>query len=225
MMKKATLGALLVLFILGTSTAWAQEGSTEGTKGTSKFWVVPALGYRTSADFGIVSEDVDYSRIRFDSGFAYGLSFGYRLSEYLSVEAMWSHAGTTVQGVYSGDEPLPPNETLFGAAEDQIHANLILSAGYSIGAAKPYFLLGLGATLVNPEGDIASVSRFSWSLGTGFDYMFSKSLGFRAQAKFSPTYINTTEDILFEWTGGYQATPSRNNMTQWEFMGGLIFRF
>ena len=217
MMKKTMISALLILLALGSTMARAEDGS--------KFWIVPAAGIRTSSYFGIESEEVDYSRIRFDSGFAYGLSAGYRLSEFLAVEALWSRLDTTVEGVATAGDPPPPNETLFDATEDQFHANLIVSAGYSIGAVKPYFLVGLGVTAVNPAGDAPGVTRFSWSLGMGFDTMFSKRIGARVQGKFVPTYINTTEQILFEWTGGYQATSVRNNITQWEVTAGLIYRF
>jgi len=218
MAKKTLISALLILLAVGTTVARAES--------VSKLWIVPAAGIRTSTSFGITStdEDLAYTRINFSGGFAFGLSVGYRLSEFLSVEAMWSRMNTTIQGVIPGD-PAPMNEDLFKAFEDQFHANLMLSAGYSIGSIKPYFLLGAGLTSVNPRTGVAGVSRFSWGLGLGFDGMVSKRIGIRLQGKFTPTYINTTEQILSEWVGGFQATAARNNMSQWEITGGLIYRF
>ncbi len=216
MKKLTTVITLLVLVPLCSAGVWASQ--------PSKFWVVPSLGIRTSTSFGIGSEEVEYTRIRFANGITYGLSVGYKLSEYISVEAAWSRQNATVQGMIPGDET-PTYDALFKAFEDQLQANLMIWAGYRIGPLKPYFLAGLGMTNINPRTGISSLNRFSWSLGTGFETIVGKRFGIRVQGKFVPTYINTTEEILFDWLGGFSATPARNTMTQWEFTAGLIVYF
>lgn len=218
MKRKTLLAALLLLAGLGTAVAQDVR--------PSKFWVMPTVGFRGSGGITIQSEELDYTGLRFDSGFAYGLSFGYRASQDIAIEVMWSRHDAAVQATAPGDDETPAvNDTLFGAFEDQLQANLLLSAGYAIGSVKPYFLFAFGLTSINPQTDVPGVTRFSWSLGVGFETMLKGRFGLRAQGKFVPTYINTTEQILYEWTGGYEAIPKRNTMTQWEFQTGLFFRF
>jgi len=220
MKNKTTITILLVLLALGAATAGAQDKAQEN----SKFSIMPHAGYRTGGSFAISSEDVAYTQLSLGGGFVYGLTVGYRLSEILTVEAMWSRSGSALTGAYPVADEMP-DDKLFNLSEDQFHANIRLSAGYEIGKVQPYFLLGLGLTSANPAGDIAGASRFSWSLGTGIDTMFSKKIGLRAQAKLIPTYISNMDTILFEWVGGYQAVSLRNTMTQWEFTVGLIYHF
>jgi hypothetical protein len=216
MKKQIMTTALLLVLGLGTAAAATPP----------KFWIMPTVGIRSVGSFAIESEDLAYTTIRFSDGFAYGLSFGYRPSPAIAFEAMWSRHGTAVQGTAPGDDTTPAvEEALFDAFEDQLQANLLLSSGYTIGSVKPYFLFGLGLTSINPEGDTSGATRFSWSLGFGIEAMLKGRIGLRAQGKFVPTYINMTDEILFEWDGGYQATAMRNTMTQWEFQAGLFYRF
>jgi hypothetical protein len=220
-MKKQLVITTLIL-VLGLGTVAAADDTAP------KFWVMPTVGVRSSGSFGISSEDLAYTSIHFSDGFAYGLSFGYRVSPMIAFEAMWSRHSSNVAGQApaSADGTTPAvNEPLFKAIEDQFQANFLLSMGYLVGKVKPYFLFGLGLTNFNPEGDLSSVSRFAWSFGVGAEASIKDWLGLRFQGKFVPTYINTTEEILIEWDGGYQATPMRNNITQWEFQAGLVFRF
>ncbi len=221
MKKQLIVVAIILAFGLGTVAA-AQDAAPR------KFWIMPTAGVRSSGSFGISSEELAYTSIHFSDGFAYGLTFGYRFSDMIGVEAAWTRNSSNVAGqapaAVDGSTPAV-NEPLFKAMEDQFQAHFLLGMGYLVGKVKPYFLFGLGMTTINPEGDLSSVNRFAWSFGVGAEANFNDRFGLRAQGKFIPTYINTTETILIEWDGGFQATPMRNNMTQWEFLGGLFFRF
>jgi len=220
-MKKQLMIAAII-FALGVGTLAAADETPP------KWWIMPTAGVRSSGSFGISSEELAYTSIHFSDGFAYGLSFGYRPSSMIGFEFSWNRNSSSVAGqapaAVDGSTPAV-NEPLFTATEDQFQAHFLLGMGYLIGKVKPYFLFGLGMTTFNPEGNYSSVNRFAWSFGLGVEADFSKRFGLRVQGKFAPTYINTTEEILLEWDGGYQATPMRNNMTQWEFLGGLYFRF
>ncbi len=222
MKKQLIIATMILAFGLGTVAAAAEDETPP------KFWLMPTAGVRSSGSFGISSEELAYTNIHFSDGFTYGLSFGYRFSPMIAVEAMWSRNTSSV----AGQAPAAPdgstpavNVPLFKATEDQFQAHFLLGMGYLIGKVKPYFLFGLGMTTVNPEGNASAVNRFAWSFGMGVEADLSQRFGLRVQGKFVPTYINTTEEILLEWDGGFQATPMRNNMTQWELQGGLYFRF
>lgn len=223
MKKQIIIAVSLLAFGLGTA-ALAQD--TPQTENPKKFYVMPTIGYRSSGTVELQGTQALYSAFHIDSTVTYGLSFGYRLSSVLSVEAMWSRGNPSVFGTAPAvDETPAVNDFLFKAAQDHLQANFLLSTGYTMGVVKPFFLAGLGMTSINPEGDTTGFTRFSWSFGLGLDAMFSKSLGVRAEGKFSPTYINTIDAILVEWPGGEETTPLRNTMTQWVFQAGVFFVF
>lgn len=213
MKKKTTIAVLLVLLALG-ATAQAQENS--------KFWIMPTVGYRTTGSFAISSEDVAYTNLKVEDALAYGLTLGYRFHEAVAVEFSWSRSHSAMMGIY------PPvadqaNDNLFEVNEDQFQANLLLSAGYLIGKIRPYFLIGMGLTSVNPSGDVSGITRLAWDVGMGLEGMISKKIGLKGQVKLVPTHVSNMETILMEWDGGYQAATTRNMITQWEFTPGLVF--
>lgn len=213
MKKKTTIAVLLVLLALG-ATAQAQENS--------KFWIMPTVGYRTAGSFAISSEDVAYTSLKVEDAFAYGLTLGYRFHAAVAVEFTWSRSHSAMMGVYPSDAD-QANDKLFEVNEDQFQANLLLSADYVIGKIRPYFLIGLGLTSVNPTGDISGATRVAWDMGMGLEGMISKRIGLKGQFKLIPTHVSNMDTILMEWDGGYQATTTRNMMAQWEFSLGLVF--
>jgi len=215
MKKRITIVA--VLLVLGLA------GVAAAAEPSPKFWVMPTLGLRSTGTFKILSPGLAYTSIHFSDGLTYGLSFGYRFTRDLAVEAMWSSQKAGVTGTIPADEVNPSQDvSLFDAREDQFQAHLLLSAGYSLGPFDPYFLFGVGLTRFNPDTDLAGVTRWAWSLGFGVQAMFGRRLGLRAQGKLVPTYISTADEI---WEGGMKVEDVRNQMTQWEFQAGLVFRF
>lgn len=217
MKNRIMIAALLLMLGLGAAT----EATAAGT--SPKFWVMPTVGVRSSGTFRIQSPDLPYTTIRLGDGLANGLSFGYRFSPALALEAMWSRQKAAVQGTIPANETTPAQDVpLFDALEDQFQANLLLSPGYTFGPVDPYFLIGLGVTSLNPQADVKAVTHFAWSAGFGVQALLGRRLGIRAQGKFVPTYVSTTDAL---WEGGMEVIGVRNLMTQWEFQAGLVFRF
>jgi opacity protein-like surface antigen len=156
-------------------------------------------------------------------GFAYGLAFGTRLSSGLALEVVWSRNNMDGTGTAPGDEDTPAvSQALFQGLEDQLQATILLGTGYAIGPFDPYFLFGAGVTTLAPDADLPGVSRFAWSAGLGLEASFKGRFGFRAQGRFVPSFVRTADAL---WQGGTGIEDVRSQMTQWEFMAGLVFRF
>lgn len=217
-MKKVTLLAVVGLLLIGATSAWAQSG---------RFVIQPFAGYRTSGDFGVrpdVEVATEISGIKFPDGVAYGLGLGFRLSPYVTMEALWSRSGGTAKAIpYSIQDPYVD---IFDIWEDTIHANFLFYFGENA-MMQPFFVTGLGATLVDGRAEgIGSVSRFSWNLGLGFEKYFNQKVGVRVQAKWFTTYINDQMGWWYDWWwGGYYLVPVSQYMGQWDFTLGLIYRF
>ena len=215
-MKNSRALILALALILISTAAWAQQ----------RFELMPFAGYRTSGSFDVTSLDI--SNVTIKDGFAYGLTLGFRPNPRFQVEAMWSRVDSKVSAKVVG-----ASTTLFNLTEDQFHLNFYSYFGYAEAKVRPFLLVGLGATILNPKPgerngvtiDVPAESRFSWSIGGGLEAMFSESVGLRALAKWTPTYINTTSAIWVDWWGQAWIVPVSNYMNQWEFTGGLVFRF
>jgi hypothetical protein len=59
---------------------------------------------------------------------------------------------------------------------------------------RPFRFFGLGASDLSPDrSGVSGVTRFAFAFGGGAKYNVSKHFGFRGQAKWSPTYLATTD--------------------------------
>jgi len=216
-MKKAIWLVLIGILALGSTSVWAQ--------GTQRLVIQPFAGYRTSGDFGLRADAVlPYSGVRITDGFAYGFSLGYRVNPNFTLEAQWARSAPTMEGISS--TPGLPNTSLFKLYEDQFHANFIAYFGNN-SIVQPFFVTGLGVTVANPRGveGLSSETRFSWNLGLGLEKMFNERVGIRLQAKWFSTYVNETAAWFVDWWGFAHVVPVSQYMPQWEFTGGLVFRF
>jgi len=223
-MKNTKALILALALILVSTAAWGQ----------GRFEVTPFIGYRTTGSFeGAVQELSNFS---IKDGFAYGLSLGYRVNQMLTMEVLWSRVDSSLTAHVTG----AGEQEVAKIATDAVHANFLFFALNDQYKARPYFLLGLGATIANPDAtnfhtgtinpsgksfDPSAASRFSWSLGGGVVVSASERIGLKLQVKWFPTYINTTSEIWIDWWGYPWVVPVSNYMNQWEFTGGLVFRF
>jgi outer membrane protein W len=215
-MKSSKALILALALVLVSTAAWAQ----------SRFVVTPHVGYRTVGTLG--GDIAELTDFKVQDGLAYGLAIGYRVSPMFTIEAMWSRSDSSITALSGASEV-----ELTKIATDQWHANFLYYFGGDEGKACPYLLFALGATVLNPkplefEGqniDPSSESRFTGALGGGIQVNASEKVGLRAQVKYCPTYINSSNEIWVDWWGYAWVVPVSNYMNQWEFTAGLTFRF
>ena len=214
-MKNSKALILGLALILAATSAWAQ-----------RIVLTAHAGYRTVGTLGgDVAEMTDF---KIQDGLAFGLALGYRVSPVFTIEAMWSRSNSKVTAL-SGASELE----LTDISTDQWHANFLYFFGGDENMACPYLLFALGATVMNPKPtvfdgksvDPATETRFTGALGAGLQVNFNQNVGLRAQAKYSPTYINSSNEIWIDWWGRPWVVAVGNYMNQWEFTGGLSFRF
>ena len=215
MSKKLVIAVLIVAF--GATAAWAQ----------GRFEITPYVGYRTSGSLG--GGQNGYTDFHIEDGLAYGVGIGYLINPMLTMEVRWARSDSSVtsHGLTFAKTKVAEVST------DYFHANFIFyfrPEGFSL---RPYLVTGLGAVVVNPKNvtigetpvNPSTESRFSWNLGLGLQARAGSRVSFRLQALWLPVYINSTMGWWFDWWGYPWAVPISNYMHQFEFMGGLTFRF
>jgi opacity protein-like surface antigen len=212
-MKTNLLWAAIAWAVIVAPTALAQKGIE----------VTPFIGGQINT--GLDLSTARYSRLDVQNGLNYGVSVGYLIGTHAGVEFMWNRnqAGTFARSVSGGADV-----KVFNLNTNQYLGGFILHFKNRESRLRPFVLVGAGATNLAPDrSHVNSITRFAWVLGGGVKHNFSKHLGVRLQAKWSPTYINTiTEGVWCDpfwfgcWTKGDSVFLKEVDGT-----AGLTFRF
>ena len=222
MLKKIALQVALATVVMA-SPALAQEKRVE----------VSVLVGWTFAD-GVDGQSVPtpsgiFDRVDPKDSFKWGLGFGVLATENAEVGFLFGQQMTTLQAggtstVDIGDMNISTYHGYFG-----------YNWGDSDAVARPYALIGLGATNYGgvdftrangQSGTIGSETQFSTTWGAGVKFFPSPSVGARVGLHWTPTYIKSDP-------GGYWCDPywgcylvgDAQYSNQWDFSGGITFRF
>ena len=170
-----------------------------------------------------------YDSVNPRDSFSFSLSGGYYVTPQVMVEATWNRqysdlelGGTNTRGL--GDFNI-----------DNVHGLVAYHFGDLNAPLRPYVAGGLGWTnygtldFVAPDGAgraIDGESRFSTKWEAGVKMSAGRNLALRAGVNFTPTYVKS--DATGWWCDpfwGCYVTGDAQYSNQWEFAGGLSFRF
>jgi len=195
-----------------------------GTASAQSFEITPFVGGQTNG--GLDLSTTRFRRIEVGNGLSYGVSAGYLLGDHYGLEFMWNHneSDTVAEPLGGGNDV-----KVFGLSTNQYLGNFIFHVTDRESAMRPFVLIGLGATHLSTDRSVvSSTTRFAAALGGGVKFNFSRHFGARAQAKWSPTYITTTNN------GGYWCDPfwggcwlvgNDHYLHEFDLNAGLTFRF
>jgi len=185
------------------------------------FEIQPFAGYKYGGGADVSGNFLGINRINIDSSVAYGATATFNPSEFTGVEFLWNRQPTHASGsLYSGGTY--PQK--IGATLDQFHGNFLLSFAGHGSRVEPFLLFGAGATDMHGSG--SSTTKFSFAVGGGVKYFVSRHLGFRAQARYSPTYLySTSGGVWCNWWGYCWVIPNDHFLQQGDVTGGVILRF
>src|SRR5262249_11172267 len=150
----------------------------------------------------------------------YSFTFGTFVTHDVELEFLWNHQPTKIDATGLAGKATA-NLTI-----DNYHFNVVLNGGHRDGMVRPWFFFVLVAvnysdavfTTVTVEG----LTRFSFAMGGGVKIYPSKHVGFRATARWVPTYIKS--DVYGWWCDPfYGCFPTGNTQysNQFEFSGGV----
>lgn len=208
--KKVVFSALIVFFLL--TSAFSQNVEVTGYAG---YQFNGGLDLSTSL----------FRRIEVENSTNYGLSAGYLVGEHYGVEFQWNHtkADTFAQPAGGGSDI-----KVFALNQDQYMGNFLFHFTDREAKLRPFAFFGLGASHLAPDrSGVNSTTRFAFSLGGGAKYNISKHFGVRGQAKWSPTYITTTDGGYWcdPFWGGCWVVGNDHYLHEFDISGGITFRF
>ncbi|HXY48684.1 MAG TPA: porin family protein [Terriglobales bacterium] len=166
-----------------------------------------------------------FHRIDVGNGVNYGVTAGYLLGERSGVEFQWNRnqADTVAEPVGGG-----PNVKLFTLTTNQYMGHFVFHFADREHRLRPFVMFGLGATSLSPDvSSVNGVTRFAFALGGGAKYNLSPHFGLRAQAKWSPTYITTSDGGVWcdpIW-GGCWVIGNDHFLNEFDISGGFTVRF
>jgi hypothetical protein len=202
MKRLGRIGMILILITVGPAVL---VGEIE---------ISPFAGFRIGGQF--TTDTTPSVNLNLEDSLTYGISLGYNVNPFFHLEFMWSRQDTRLYAV---------GFDLWDMYVDQYHFNFLYVFNHPRDRIRPYILGGLGWTYFNPRANVNGTSRFSFSFGGGAKIYMARMLGIRLQVKYTPTYITSDDYLVCDpWYGCFYM-PHGRYINQWEFTGGLIFRF
>jgi len=211
---------LLIALAMGLAASTAQAQS-------SKFEISATAGWTFSDGVSGATVETDegtFNRLDPADSFSWGLRFGYMLSENSEIGFLFDTQPTQLEAggrdkATVGDMNVYNYHGYYSFAFSNIDA-----------VARPYILVGLGATQFGAvsadEGDLDGGTQFSatFAFGAKIFPFASPKFGFRAEARWTPTYIKS--DPGGWWCGWYGCylTEDPQYANQFELNAGIILR-
>ena len=117
---------------------------------------------------------------------------------------------------------------VFNLNQNQYMANFLLHLTDREERFRPFVFFGLGANSLDPDrSSVNGTTRFAASLGGGAKYNIGRHFGLRAQLKWSPTYITTTNGGYWcdPFWGGCWTVGNSHYLHEFDITGGFTLRF
>ncbi len=200
--------------------------------------ISPIGGWRIGGDFKYTTF-TELNTLSFDveSSPSFGLNAAVGVTPQFFLEFQWDRQVSNLS--FSRNIPglAPDMQPKLDLTIDYYHGAFVFQ--YPYGQMQPYALFSLGATTFYPgdiEGGIGGIpgerssslgnqTKFSLGAAAGFKYYFTKQVGFRGQARFTSSSMNSEAGGIWCDFYGCWSTTKINYLTQWSFTGGLVVRF
>lgn len=199
----------------------AASTPTKGQWRSAKWELAPFGGYETKGSFPIFNSTT-INRLRANGDWSFGTFIDYRLTENAQAEFMWNRNQTSYSERQTATRLYVK---AFNSDIDQYQFGLLYMLRGSDNKLRPYVAGGLGFTHDSNSGATPNRTKFSYGLGGGVKYMVDRHFGLRVDARFVPTYENSSNAVFCDPFFGCFVARVAHYLNRGNFTGGLIFRF
>ena len=206
---------LQVLTLLSVASSLQAQGGFELT---------PTVGYRFGGSIDLTNPALNpvFKSLHFESNPSYGVALNHSVHDNVRVEFQWSRQDTHIDGRSRANNS---NTRLFGAYLDQYHFNFMFHAAEMGNHPQLFFVGGLGFSTFEPRAHLDTKTQFSFEVGGGVKYFFVPHLGLRLEAKWTPTYVKSSEELFCNGFNECYAVSNHEYAQQGEVSSGIIIRF
>jgi opacity protein-like surface antigen len=205
------------ILLFGASSAAAQYGP-------GKWEITPFVGYETSGSYPLRSQTigVNVKDLRVDGATSFGTFIDYSLTPNAQAEFIWDRNLTSYSAQVLAGEPF---FKAYDSTIDQYQFGLLYMLLGSDHRLRPYAAGSLGFTHEFNSGGNPTRTDFSYSLGGGVKYELSRHIALRGDARYLPTYANSSlTEYCDPFFGCYTAKVS-NYQHRGNFTAGVVFKF
>lgn len=188
-----------------------------------RFELTPSIGWRLNST--IDETDVArYSQLTFEDAATFGLAATWNTSRATSIELSYDYAS------YDATAVARPGTAGGDRTTNVAQHNILFNGLYMFNTGndrfKPFLLGGIGASILQPDNNLSSVTNFAFTLGGGFKYYMSDRFGLRGDVRWTPQYLYSTDGGTWcdPFYGCYYY-PDDHILSQWDFKIGAIIRF
>jgi hypothetical protein len=199
----------------------------------SRFEFQPYGGFTASGSVPLKAEgDASSGSIAVDSSHHVGATFSVNLNALDTIEWRWQRQFSKgrLRAETNGGQ-FPESATPFDLNIDQIHMNFLHHYEIANPKIMPYVMGALGATIYHGSGNTQkkSQAQFSFALGGGAKYYFSRHFGLRGEARWSATVLSASDSSFWCSIGGAGANcliKLRAALQhQLDLTAGIVIRF
>ncbi|MEJ2311636.1 MAG: outer membrane beta-barrel protein [Gemmatimonadales bacterium] len=218
MFRFRTIGSALALTLMCSSAVLGQ----------GRLELTPMVGVSTAGGVDIDTEVSNNESFSVGSGFTWGGTLGYYLSDYVQFEVEYARQNSNLSPDFDIGTGDPVS---IGLGVDQILGNFVFQTNVADGMVSPFFLVGAGAAIFTPDNrdlpddvdPLDSTTRFQWGIGGGLKVFVSSHVGFRFQGRYKPTNVGTQPEL---WCGIWTCAvvDATQYLNSGEFLGGVIIR-
>ncbi len=192
--------------------------------GREKWEVTPFVGYETNGSYPLnpTSTTVTVNNLRINGATSFGTFIGYSLTPNAEFEFMWDRNLTS----YS-EQPAPGAAYVkaYNSSVDQYQFGALFTILGEEHKWRPYFAGSVGFTHEFNSGGNPTRVDFSYSIGGGVKYEITRHVGFRGDARYMPTYANSSLALYCDPFFGCYTAKVSHYQHRGNFVGGLAFRF
>ena len=215
-----------MMCLLGGLLSLAASGPAKAQYGYSrleKWEFTPFVGYETTGSYPLSPTTTTAANaLRINGAASFGTFIGYSLTSNAQFEFLWDRNMTT----YSV-QPAPGQAFMkaYDSSVDQYQFGILYMFLGDEHKWRPYFAGGLGFTHEFNSGGNPTRLDFSYGIGGGTKYTLTKHISFRADARYMPTYANSSIQTFCDpFFGCYNAKVSQYQH-RGNFLAGLAFHF
>jgi hypothetical protein len=169
-----------------------------------------------------------FDRVDPKDAFSWGFRVGFMLNENNEIGFLFNQQSTDLELGGTATAKLAELKL------NNYHGYWAYNFGDSDATARPYFLIGLGATqygsvtasIADIQRDVSGSTEFSGTAALGLKFFPSPKFGLRLETRWTPTYIKS--DAAGWWCDPYwgcYVIGDAQYANQFELSGGIILRF
>ncbi|HKV25044.1 MAG TPA: outer membrane beta-barrel protein [Candidatus Acidoferrum sp.] len=204
---------------------WLLASAPAQAQGFLQKWeVTPFVGYETSGSYPVnpTSATVAVTNARANAAVNFGTFVDYSLTENAQFDFMWNRNPTS----YS--ELVPPNPgyvKAYNSSIDQYQFGLLYMLMDSEHKWRPYIAGGVGFTHEFNSGQTPNRTAFAYSIGGGLKYALMSHISLRGEARYLPTYANSSLGTFCDPFFGCYTAKIHNYQSRGMFVAGVDFHF